>query len=103
MRKYVVPPKEKCIWCGKLFYVLMRLDQKKFVVRNMLLELISSRKKGSARMLELMLQSVDGEKKESLKKGKRFNKDKTFEAGSSTNDSEGAEKDHVKEIVICTL
>ncbi|KAL8091902.1 hypothetical protein AgCh_034246 [Apium graveolens] len=59
-RKNVMPPKQKCIWCGK-----------------------SEKGKG--------VESVDEGKEEYSKKGKHYNKDKTFGAGSSTNMSEGAE------------
>lgn len=98
-RKNVMPPKQKCIWCGKLFYEnKISIHQKYFcgptAIRT---NKQSKQKKGKNAELDVYrlekgkgIESVD-EGNVSLKKGKQYNKDKAFEAGSSTNNSEGAE------------
>ncbi|KAK1389047.1 ATP-dependent helicase rhp16 [Heracleum sosnowskyi] len=99
-RKNVMPPKEKCIWCGKLFYEhKISIHQKYFCGPNAIrTNKQSKQKKGKYAGLGVNrsekgkgVESVDEGKEESSKKGKHYNKDKTFGAGSSTNKSEGAE------------
>ncbi|XP_074356884.1 DNA repair protein RAD16-like isoform X1 [Apium graveolens] len=97
-RKNVMPPKQKCIWCGKLFYEhKISIHLKYFCGPNAIrTNKQSKQKKGKNAELNRSekgkgVESVDEGKEESSKKGKQYNKDKTLGAGSSTNKSEGAE------------
>ncbi|KAK1353590.1 DNA repair protein RAD16 [Heracleum sosnowskyi] len=76
-RKYVLPPKEKCNWCGKSFC------EQKITIHQLFFcgpNAITSKKPSKQR-----------KSKEPLKKGKHYDKDKACGSGSSAKDS-GAEK-----------
>lgn len=104
-RKNVMPPKQKCQWCGKLYYEhKMAIHLKYFcgpdairtskqskqrrkgknVGQNMSKQEISEQGKSS--------KSVDDKKREAAKKkGKHYNKEKDFGADSSTEGLVGVE------------
>ncbi|KAL1812900.1 hypothetical protein ACET3Z_022965 [Daucus carota] len=98
-RKNVMPPKQKCIWCGRLFY-----DHKISVHQKYFCGPTASRTHKQAKQMKLKnagpafnrsekgngTESVD-EGNETLKKGKQYNKGKAFGAGTSANNPEGAE------------
>ncbi|KAL8097188.1 hypothetical protein AgCh_030341 [Apium graveolens] len=98
-RKNVMPAKHKCIWCGKLLFYEHKISihLKYFGGPNAIrTNKQSKQKKGKNPELNRSekgkgVESVDEGKEESSKKGKHYNKDKTFGAGSSTNKSEGVE------------
>ncbi|KAL8097183.1 hypothetical protein AgCh_030336 [Apium graveolens] len=98
-RKNVMPAKYKCIWCGKLLFYEHKISihLKYFGGPNAIrTNKQSKQKKGKNPELNRSekgkgVESVDEGKEESSKKGKHYNKDKTFGAGSSTNKSEGVE------------
>ncbi|XP_074363803.1 uncharacterized protein LOC141704451 isoform X2 [Apium graveolens] len=94
-----MPAKHKCIWCGKLLFYEHKISihLKYFGGLNAIrTNKQSKQKKGKNPELNRSekgkgVESVDEGKEESSKKGKHYNKDKTFGAGSSTNKSEGVE------------
>ncbi|XP_063941814.1 ATP-dependent helicase rhp16 [Daucus carota subsp. sativus] len=80
-RKFFLPEKQECPWCGELFHEeFFALHQDNCVCYP---EYVLGKNKPLIKCLK---------NKEPLKKGKRLSKDKASGAGSSTNDSEGADK-----------
>lgn len=89
-KKYVLPPKEKCNWCGKSF------NEQKMSVHQIYYcgpDAIKTNKQSKQRKNKNVGVVGDDGKKEPLKKGEHYDKDKACGSGSrsSTNDS-GAEK-----------
>lgn len=106
-RKYVMPPKEKCQWCGKLFYKHKLVIHLKYFCGPHAIKTSKQskqRRKGKNIDLNILKQEVsekgkyrelsdDKKKKRTLrKKRENHNKEKDFSADSSTEGYAGDER-----------